>query len=84
MINIPINIPTLCDKEVEIIILPKEKPYKQETHSSDGGVNISEEAQLQPMTINEFNKMIDCAEKDNETGRLISSEEIKNEIEAWT
>lgn len=42
------------------------------------------EKSLQPMSMREFNEMIDKAEDDSKNGRLISSEDMKKEIDSWT
>lgn len=41
------------------------------------------EKELKPFTIEEFNEMIDRAESDSATGRLISAQEMKKEIDSW-
>ncbi len=41
------------------------------------------EKELKPFTIEEFNEMIDRAESDSATGRLISAQEMKREIDSW-
>lgn len=41
------------------------------------------EKELKPFTIEEFNEMIDRAESDSATGRLISVQEMKREIDSW-
>jgi hypothetical protein len=41
------------------------------------------EKELNPFTIEEFNEMIDRAESDSATGRLISAQEMKKEIDSW-
>jgi hypothetical protein len=38
---------------------------------------ISRERNLKPMTITEFNEMIDFAKRDSEAGQVISHEELK-------
>jgi hypothetical protein len=42
------------------------------------------EESIQPMSIKEFNQVIDNAEEDSQNGRLISSEDMKKEISSWT
>jgi hypothetical protein len=42
------------------------------------------EKSLQPMSMKEFNEMIDNAEEDSKNGRLISLEDMKKEIDSWT
>jgi hypothetical protein len=42
------------------------------------------EKSIQPMSIKEFNQVIDNAEEDSQNGRLISSEDMKKEISSWT
>lgn len=42
------------------------------------------EKSLQPMSMKDFNEMIQKAELDSENGRLISSEAMKKEIDSWT
>jgi hypothetical protein len=42
------------------------------------------EKSLQPMSMKEFNEMIDKAEEDSKNGRLISLEDMKKEIDSWT
>ena len=41
------------------------------------------ERELKPINKKEFNNLIDSAESDSESGRLISAEELKNEIDSW-
>ena len=41
------------------------------------------EKELKPFTIEEFNEMIDRAESDSASGRLISAQEMKREIDSW-
>lgn len=41
------------------------------------------EKKLKPFTIEEFNEMIDRAESDSLSGRLISAQEMKKEIDSW-
>lgn len=41
------------------------------------------EKELKPFTIEEFNEMIDRAESDSATGRFISAQKMKKEIDSW-
>jgi di/tripeptidase len=45
--------------------------------------NIYEEP-VKPMSIDEFDELIDKAEDDSQNGRLLSSDEMKKEIDSWT
>ena len=42
------------------------------------------EKSLEPMSIDEFNQMIDNAEDDSENGRLISGDNLQKEIDSWS
>ena len=42
------------------------------------------EEPIKPMSIDEFNELIDKAEEDSKNGRLMSSDEMKKEIDSWT
>ncbi len=44
----------------------------------------SYEESLYPMSTDEFNEMIDSAEEDSKNGRLISSSDLKKEMDSWT
>lgn len=59
----------LIEKFENILRVEKQKSYKES---------------LQPMSIEEFNDMIDKAEEDSKNGRLISSEDLRKEIDSWT
>jgi len=41
------------------------------------------EKSLNPMSINEFNEMIDQAKRDSEAGRVISHQELKKKVKSW-
>ena len=41
------------------------------------------EQNLNPMSISDFNKMIDQAKKDSEEGRVISHQDLKTKIKSW-
>ncbi len=41
------------------------------------------EKELSPMTINEFNALIDNAESDSENDRMYNAGEILNDIDTW-
>lgn len=41
------------------------------------------ETELNPISQNEFNDLIDSAESDAKNGRLTSARELKNEIDSW-
>jgi hypothetical protein len=38
---------------------------------------------IKPMTMNEFNQMIEKAEEDVKNGRVIEARELQNKVEKW-
>jgi len=46
--------------------------------------NIISNSELQPMTLDEFNKRIDKSLEDSKKGRLTESIKLKSEIEKWS
>ena len=44
----------------------------------------SYEAELSPMSVDEFNNMIDSAEEDVREGRVIPVSKLKDEVHSWT
>ncbi len=44
----------------------------------------SYEAELSPMSLDEFNNMIDSAEEDVREGRVIPVSKLKDEVNSWT
>ena len=44
----------------------------------------SEQEDVKPMTVQEFNHRIDESMKDSENGRLIKASDLKSDIEKWT
>jgi hypothetical protein len=43
----------------------------------------SHEMSLKPMSMNEFNDMIDQAKQDSDSGRIISHQELKKKVKTW-
>ena len=43
----------------------------------------SHEKSLKPMSMNEFNEMIDQAKRDGEAVRVISHQELKKKVKSW-
>lgn len=43
----------------------------------------SHEKSLKPMSMNEFNEMIDQAKQDSDAGRVISHQELKKKVKSW-
>ena len=41
-------------------------------------------AEVKPMSVEEFNKMIDSAEDDAENGRFRSAEDLEKDIDSWS
>jgi uncharacterized protein YabN with tetrapyrrole methylase and pyrophosphatase domain len=41
-------------------------------------------AEVKPMSVEEFNKMIDSAEDDAANGRFRSAEDLEKDIDSWT
>ncbi|WP_147676071.1 hypothetical protein [Algibacter pacificus] len=60
----------------EDVISRLEKILKKENKNSDNG-------DLKPMTIEEFNSRIDTSMEDSENGRLTESSELKANIDKW-
>ena len=60
----------------EEIIELLEKILRKENISSKNG-------NIEPMTIDDFNKRIDKSMEDSENGRLIEASELKAKIEQW-
>ena len=44
---------------------------------------VSHEKSLKPMSMNEFNEMIDQAKRDSDSGSVISHQELKKKIKTW-
>lgn len=42
------------------------------------------EKSLEPISIDEFNRIIDSAEDDSKNGRVTTSVDLKREIDSWT
>jgi hypothetical protein len=45
--------------------------------------NRHHERELKPLSINEFNEMIDQAKLDKENGRVISHHDLKGKVKTW-
>ena len=41
-------------------------------------------AEVKPMSVEEFNKMIDSAEEDAANGRFRSAEDLEKDIDSWS
>ncbi len=39
--------------------------------------------ELEPMSSEEFNKIIDTAESDSENGRIVDARNLKNDVQSW-
>ncbi len=39
--------------------------------------------ELEPMSSEEFNKIIDNAESDSENGRIVDARNLKNDVQSW-
>ncbi len=44
---------------------------------------VSRERNLKPMSMTEFNEMIDNAKRDSEEGRVISHQDLKKKVKSW-
>lgn len=43
----------------------------------------SHERNLKPMSMNEFEEMIDQAKKDSDSGRVITHQDLKKKVRTW-
>ena len=43
----------------------------------------SHDRNLKPMSMNEFNEMIDQAKKDSDSGRVITHHDLKKKVRTW-
>jgi hypothetical protein len=44
---------------------------------------VSHERNLKPMSLSEFNEMIDQAKSDSDAGRVISHQDLKKKVKPW-
>jgi hypothetical protein len=44
---------------------------------------ISQKQAVEPMSLNEFHKMIDQAKQDSEAGRVTLHQELKKKVKTW-
>ncbi len=65
------------------IITEKELLSDSDTANEPEAIYADDEEMFKPMTIEEFNDRIDQSLKDIEEGRVISSEDLLEEVKTW-
>jgi hypothetical protein len=67
----------------EILRVDDEKLIAKLESLIEKGKKIPQERSVEPMSLNEFHKMIDQAKQDSEAGRVISHKELIKKSKTW-